>query len=77
MATYHPRRPACDTAQPPCPDLLRQMALDVGTEITVSTAAPLVVGPYPTETFTCPHGARYWIAPTREQVAQWAKDGTP
>ena len=44
-------------------------------EVTVSTAPPLVAGPYTTEPFTCPHGTTYWIEPTGEQVAQWRREG--
>jgi hypothetical protein len=46
-----------------------------GCEITVSTARPLVRGPYTTDGFVCPHGVEYWIEPTGEQIADWAARG--
>ena len=46
------------------------------TEITVSTAPPLVKNPF-TEGYTCPHGTTYWIEPTSEQIAKWHAEGTP
>lgn len=46
-----------------------------GVEITISTSKPLVVGPYTTDGFTCPHGTTYWIEPTGEQIAAWVRDG--
>jgi len=64
-------------AEHPCAEVLRTMSAEIGTEITVSTAPPLVAGPYPTGEFTCPHGITYWIEPTGEQIAQWVADGTP
>jgi hypothetical protein len=47
----------------------------MGVEITVSTVPPLVAGPYTTDGFTCPHGVTFWIEPTGEQIAAWARDG--
>ncbi len=46
-----------------------------GCEITVSTARPLVRGPYTADGFRCPHGVEYWIEPTGEQIADWAARG--
>lgn len=46
-----------------------------GCEITVSTARPLIVGPYGVNGYTCPHGVTYWIEPTSEQIADWAVRG--
>lgn len=46
-----------------------------GCEITVSTARPIVVGPYGVNGYTCPHGVEYWIEPTGEQIADWAARG--
>jgi len=42
-----------------------------GIDVTVSAAVPLIVGPYTTEPFACPHGTLFWIEPTSEQVAKW------
>lgn len=47
-----------------------------GCEITVSTAPPLIAGPYGTNGYTCPHGVTYWIEPTSEQIAEWNAKGT-
>lgn len=58
-----------------CPDVLRKGMRDQGVEVTVSRFRPLVVGPYTTDPYTCPHGVTYWIEPTGEQIAQWVKDG--
>lgn len=56
-----------------CAELLREgMAPD---EITVSTEPPIVIGPWTTEPFVCPHGVTYWIEPTGEQVARWKAEG--
>jgi hypothetical protein len=65
------RRPLC----PGCAEELTGGMRDLGTEVTVSTVAPVVAGPYTTEPFTCPHGVAYWIEPTGEQIAAWARDG--
>lgn len=58
-----------------CPAHLRGKAAALGLDVTVSTAAPMVAGPYTVDPFVCPHGARYWIEPTGEQIARWARDG--
>ena len=58
-----------------CADVLREGMAPV--EVTVSTERPLVIGPYTTDGFTCPHGVTYWIEPTGEQVARWQAGGTP
>lgn len=47
----------------------------LGCEITVSTARPLIVGPYGVNGYDCPHGATYWIEPTSEQIAEWNREG--
>lgn len=59
-----------------CPDELRTRMSAMGVEINVSTAPPLVIGPYTTDGFTCPHGTTFWIEPTGEQIAKWHRDGT-
>jgi hypothetical protein len=65
------RRPLC----PDCSDVLADGMRDLGTEVTASTVEPAVTGPYTTEPFVCPHGVTYWIEPTGEQIATWARDG--
>jgi hypothetical protein len=61
------------TADHDCPDRLRREMAPI--KITVSTAPPLVRGPYTTDGFRCPHGVNYWIEPTGEQIAEWAQGG--
>jgi hypothetical protein len=58
-----------------CRDYLRQEMAKLGCEVTVSTAPPLIETPHRTEGCKCPHGTTYWIHPTSEQIAQWARDG--
>lgn len=58
-----------------CSAVLRDGMVDMSVEATVSAAPPLIVTPYTTEAFICPHGVRYWLEPTSEQVAQWTADG--
>jgi len=60
-----------------CPRVLKEVMAAAGVEITVSTCRPLVIGPYTQPPYTCPHGTRFWIEPTGEQIAQWAQDETP
>jgi hypothetical protein len=56
-------------------DVLRAGMTALGADVTVSTRPPLVAGPYTTDPFTCPHGVSYWMEPTGEQIARWARDG--
>jgi hypothetical protein len=58
-----------------CPDVLRDEARVLGLEVTASTSEPAVAGPYTADPFICPHGVAYWIEPTGEQIAAWARDG--
>ncbi|WP_409186693.1 hypothetical protein F9C11_21630 [Amycolatopsis sp. VS8301801F10] len=57
----------------------RQFLIDgmakLGVDATVSTEPPIVQSPYGENSFICPHGTRFWLEPTSEQIAQWAKDG--
>ena len=58
-----------------CEALLRSKWAAMGTEVTISTAEPLVITPDTKPGFRCPHGITYWMEPTNEQIAQWARDG--
>ena len=58
-----------------CARLLFDWMAALGAEVTVSTAPPLVLGPYTTDPFICPHGVTYWMEPTGEQIAAWRRDG--
>lgn len=48
----------------------------IGVEVTASTEPPLVSNRY-TSLYVCPHGVEYWLEPTGEQLAAWARDGVP
>jgi hypothetical protein len=72
------------TVPSPCPTtngraLCAQLLIDnmaaMGAEVTVSTAPPIVVGPYTVDPFHCPHGVEYWIEPTGEQICAWVEAG--
>jgi hypothetical protein len=69
--------PTAPTAHSGCRDCMIALATADGVDIIVSTAPPLIEGPYGINGFTCPHGTTYWIEPSSEQIAQWRKDGTP
>lgn len=58
-----------------CALFLKDIMSDLGCDTTVSTAPPIVCGPYPTEVVRCPHGTTFYLEPTGEQVSQWARDG--
>lgn len=58
-----------------CAEFLRTSMAEIGGEITVSTARPIVDSPYGLNGYTCPHGVDYWIEPTGEQIADWAARG--
>lgn len=58
-----------------CNEQLGAMSEQAGSQVVVSDQPPLVAGPYTTDAFICPHGVRWWIEPTGEQIAQWIKDG--
>lgn len=58
-----------------CPDILRGASSELGVDVTVSAEPPLIRGPYTTHPYRCPHGSLYWIEPTGEQLAAWARDG--
>lgn len=54
-------------------DLVAVMAaLDV--ETTAGTLPPLVASPY-TREYVCEHGTTYYLEPTTDQIAAWARDG--
>ena len=60
-----------------CTGVIKEVMASQGGDVTVSTAPPLVMTPYtvPGSAITCPHGVTYYMEPTSEQIAQWAKDG--
>jgi hypothetical protein len=58
-----------------CAQYIRDWFAEQDTDVTVSTARPLVATPYTQPGMTCPHGTTFWMEPTSEQIAQWARDG--
>ena len=52
----------------------RMAGAQTTSEITLSTEPPLVDNPY-TAAMKCPHGVTFYIEPTSDQIAQWARDG--
>ncbi len=57
-----------------CADVLREVLASKGAEITVSTEPPIVHNPYVVDPILCPHKVLFWVEPTSEQIARWAKD---
>jgi hypothetical protein len=57
-----------------CKGFLRGQMAELGIEIVVSTAPPLVPSPW-TEHMVCPHGTTFYYEPTSEQRAAWVRDG--
>lgn len=41
------------------------------TDVTVSTAPPIVQGPFTGGTFLCPHDVLFYLEPTGEQIMCW------
>jgi len=58
-----------------CRAVLRDGMAEMGTEVTVSTAAPLTPSPYEYNPMTCPHGVTFYMQPTTEQVLAWHEAG--
>lgn len=58
-----------------CAGHLHRGMAEQGIDITITTQPPLVHGPYTVAGFVCPHQVSYWMEPTGEQIAKWAKDG--
>jgi hypothetical protein len=59
-----------------CAKFLRTEMAAMGVDVTVSTARPLIAGPYTTDAFVCPHKVDFWLEPTGEQIAKWVEAGT-
>lgn len=58
-----------------CAGWLKARFAELGADVTVTTAAPLVKTPYEQDPFVCPHGTVFYHAPTPEQQVAWARDG--
>lgn len=63
------------TTHSECREYVRLTMAELGCDATVSTAPPLAEGEFENAGFICPHGTTYWLQPTGEQVAKWARDG--
>lgn len=66
-----PAAPACTDD---CAAALRDRLAQLGADATVSHLPPLVANPY-VDAMICPHGVTWWMEPTSEQRAAWARDG--
>lgn len=60
-----------------CVRVLVGNALALGAKVDVFTEKPSGRSPYDTDTFVCPHGQRYWIRPSAEQIGKWTQERTP
>lgn len=58
-----------------CREVLRKGMADRAIEVTVSTEPHLIPTGYDQGSFVCPHGTRFYMEPTSEQRAEWARDG--
>lgn len=46
-------------------------------DVHASIYPPLVHGPCTVPPLTCPHGVKFWVEPTGEQISRWVEVGTP
>jgi len=58
-----------------CATWLKAQFRELGADVIVTTAPPLIKTPYEQTPYTCPHGTVYYHAPTSEQILEWARDG--
>jgi hypothetical protein len=73
--TSVPRTEECSRA---CGEFIRDWCVanaDYPTEMDVSSSPPIIAQEHPPIAFTCPHGSYWYVFPTSEQIAQWARDG--
>lgn len=75
MATVQPSSAFTHECESKLREKWAQVCGEQQTEITIRTVPPLVIGPYTKPGLTCPHGITYWLEPTGEQIAEWARDG--
>ena len=65
--------------EPPCAVECRAVLEDhlriQHIEATISHLPPLVKTPYLPLDMLCPHGVLWYLEPTSEQIAEWAKGG--
>lgn len=76
-ALEDPTEPLCFNE---CTVFLKGIALNAGTEVNVMVCPDpyvfLVPGYQPFVT-VCPHGVRWIVEPTGEQIAEWVRTETP
>jgi hypothetical protein len=58
-----------------CRAFVVEQAATLGLEIVVSTASPLTPSPYSYEAMVCPHGTRFYMQPTNDQIIRWREAG--
>lgn len=67
--------PGCD--RDGCGALLVRMYRERGIDANASTVPPLVDSGYEQLNVRCPHGVLWFVEPTSEQRAAWARERTP
>lgn len=65
----------CLADTPPCRRLLVDEMAKLGVDATASPAPPIIPTAYAAFSAFCPHGIEYWMEPTGDQIAAWAKAG--
>lgn len=75
MTERHGEKPSPPKKHKECQRFVVAMMRWIGADATASTEPPIIVTPYTRPGFVCPHGTTFWVEPTSEQIAQWAKDG--
>lgn len=68
------KAPLCDSE---CGAILRSFCADRGIDAHVTTVPPLILNAYNIQSgyMVCPHGVKWFMEPTTDQIAQWARDG--
>lgn len=65
----------CATDTPPCREFLVAQMAEMGVDAVASSARPIIPSTYGVTSFICPHGIEYFLEPTGDQIAAWARDG--
>lgn len=58
-----------------CAAFLKRFVGAQGVAVDVSETPADPPTPYSREPWICPHLVAFWIEPTAEQIARWARDG--
>lgn len=75
LTERHGEKPDPPKTHAECRQYVVAMMRWIGTDGHASTEPPIIQTPYTKPPFICPHGTRFWVEPTSDQIAQWAKDG--